>query len=67
MLELPIIFRPEKETNFVRLGRNNDGGYIVPVDAAKDSSLLLSFGLDDDWLTCSIILQYFFYLVYQIQ
>ena len=49
MLELPIIFRPEKETKFVRLGRNNDGGYIVPVDAAKDSSLLLSFGLDDDW------------------
>ena len=49
MLELPLIFRPEKETNFVRLGRNNDGGYIVPVDAAKDSNLLLSFGLDDDW------------------
>ena len=49
MLKLPLIFRPEKESNFVRLGRNNDGGYIVPVDAAKDSNLLLSFGLDDDW------------------
>ena len=49
MLKLPLSLRPKKETEFVRLGKANDGGYVVPANAVKESDLLLSFGLDDDW------------------
>ena len=40
---------PVVRSNLVRLGRENDGGYIVPVDAVEAASSLLSFGLSYDW------------------
>jgi hypothetical protein len=33
----------------VRLGNQNDGGYVVPIDAVTVASALLSFGLAHDW------------------
>jgi hypothetical protein len=33
----------------VRLGSENDGGYVVPLDAIRAASALLSFGLSHDW------------------
>lgn len=32
-----------------RLGSPNDGGYVVPVEALRRASVLLSFGLSVDW------------------
>lgn len=32
-----------------RLGRDNDGGYVVDSDSVLNSDLLLAFGVADDW------------------
>ena len=49
MLNLPKYFQPKFTSKLIRLGRNNDGGYVVSEDAIKASDSLYSFGLDDDW------------------
>lgn len=36
-------------SSLVRLGNNNDGGYVVPLDAVKAAGALLSFGLSHNW------------------
>jgi hypothetical protein len=41
--------RPHDVGPLVRVGRDGDGGYIVPAAALKPSALLLSAGLHDDW------------------
>ena len=46
---LPYFFEPNFKTDLVRLGRENDGGYCVPRASLKDTSVLYSFGLGDDW------------------
>lgn len=33
---------------FIRLGRNNDGGYVVPVAALESSDVLMGYGIGDD-------------------
>lgn len=33
---------------FVRLGRDNDGGYVVPVEAVEASDALIGYGIADD-------------------
>ncbi len=33
---------------FIRLGRNNDGGYVVPVAALKSADVLMGYGIADD-------------------
>ena len=40
----PIIVK-----NLFRLGRKEDGGYVVDKDVIKKSDTLLSFGLGSDW------------------
>ena len=32
-----------------RLGSSTDGGYLVPLECIKNTKILLSFGLNDDW------------------
>ena len=49
MLKLPKFFLPESKTDFIRLGKSNDGGYNIPKKALKEAEILFSFGLDDDW------------------
>jgi hypothetical protein len=41
--------RPYAVGPLVRLGRDGDGGYLVPQAALTASALLLSAGLHDDW------------------
>lgn len=47
-VKLPLIFRPFYCADLVRLGKDNDGGYLVnPVDVTKTNKLM-SFGIGDD-------------------
>jgi hypothetical protein len=39
----------KKYSDLVRLGRNGDGGYVVKDSLVKDTDVLLSFGINDDW------------------
>jgi hypothetical protein len=41
--------RPLVMADMCRLGRNNDGGYIVPRSVLTSSEYLISFGLSFDW------------------
>jgi hypothetical protein len=41
--------RPVAVSNLIRLGQDNDGGYLVDSDSVKNSDILLSFGIADDW------------------
>jgi hypothetical protein len=40
----PIIY-----PNLIRLGRKNDGGYVIPKDAVTKCDGLISLGICDDW------------------
>jgi hypothetical protein len=40
---------PVVRANLVRMGRSNDGGYVVPSDAVTDATSLVSFGVNYDW------------------
>lgn len=46
---LPSIFKPKKQFKLIRLGKAEDGGYLVGKDSVKNSNFLLSFGISDDW------------------
>lgn len=43
------IFRVIDYPDFSRLGGPHDGGYVVPLEAIRKSSCLLSFGVSKDW------------------
>jgi hypothetical protein len=38
-----------KIDDLIRVGRNYDGGYVISESLMKQSSVLLSFGINDDW------------------
>ena len=46
---LPAWLRPEPAGAMVRLGRDNDGGYVAPKPVMGQVDGLLSLGLNDDW------------------
>jgi hypothetical protein len=41
--------RPIKTSKLIRLGNNEDGGYLLPIAALKKSENLISFGLGDNF------------------
>ena len=45
----PSIFKPKKQFKLIRLGKEEDGGYLVGKDSVQKSDFLLSFGISDDW------------------
>lgn len=47
-IKLPKIFRPFQCQTLQRLGKNNDGGYLVNVQDVLASNLLLSLGIGPD-------------------
>tara|TARA_Y100000591_G_C21838061_1_gene703846 strand:+ start:1519 stop:2265 length:747 start_codon:yes stop_codon:yes gene_type:complete len=47
-MSLPAVFKPKKNFSLVRLGRNNDGGYLIGNNSIKNSKCLISFGILDD-------------------
>ena len=46
---LPLEFKPEKEYELIRLGQDNDGGYLVDPKSITDSKCLITLGLGFDW------------------
>ena len=46
---LPKNFLPEKEYELVRLGKDNDGGYLVEKNSLINAKSLISFGIANDW------------------
>lgn len=47
-IKLPRILQPLYCHDIVRLGKNNDGGYLVNIEDVKKSNALLSFGIGSD-------------------
>lgn len=48
MKYLPKNFRPKKNYDLIRVGRNNDGGYLCGKKSILNSKNLISFGICDD-------------------
>jgi hypothetical protein len=48
-MPLNKIFEPVANYELVRLGRSNDGGYLIGKNSVKNSEYLISMGLDLDW------------------
>lgn len=46
---LPAWLRPVGSGKMVRMGRDHDGGYVLPAAAVEACDGLLSLGLNDDW------------------
>ena len=46
---LPLTFKPKALFDLVRIGKSNDGGYLVCKKAAKQSEFLISFGISNDF------------------
>tara|TARA_B100000029_G_scaffold396465_1_gene394518 strand:+ start:395 stop:1180 length:786 start_codon:yes stop_codon:yes gene_type:complete len=46
---LPKALKPSNEYELIRLGQNNDGGYLVEKKSVLDSCSLITFGLGFDW------------------
>ena len=40
---------PIKNSNLLRLGNKNDGGYIVSREIVNNAEILVSFGISNDW------------------
>ena len=46
---LPKIFKPNNEYDLIRIGSNNDGGYLVEKKSLFETEYLISFGLGLNW------------------
>ena len=46
---LPIEFKPQNEYELIRLGQDNDGGYLVDKKSIDNSKSLITLGLGFDW------------------
>lgn len=47
--QLPRSFMPDAGFEPVRLGRSNDGGYVIDRKSLYAAQQLISFGINDDW------------------
>tara|TARA_B100000963_G_C22602241_1_gene660808 strand:+ start:68 stop:823 length:756 start_codon:yes stop_codon:yes gene_type:complete len=46
---LPKEFKPDALFDLARVGKNNDGGYLICKKSLEESKFLLSFGISDDF------------------
>ena len=46
---LKNILKPKKNYLLCRLGKNNDGGYLIGPKSIENTETLISFGISDDW------------------
>jgi len=42
-------FKPENEYDLIRLGKSNDGGYLIERESVKNVNSLISMGISTDW------------------
>ena len=47
--KLPKFLKPTSTGSFVRLGKDNDGGYIIDKNAMQNADCLVSLGISNDW------------------
>ena len=47
-MSLPAEYKPKKNFSLIRLGRDNDGGYLIGYNTIKNTKSLISFGILDD-------------------
>ena len=43
------IFLPRNNFDLIRIGGNNDGGYLVEKNSIENSNFLIGLGINDDW------------------
>lgn len=43
------VLAPYRHPNLVRVGKADDGGYLIPSELIEQTDVLLSLGLNDDW------------------
>jgi len=48
-MPLDKFFKPIANYELVRIGRSNDGGYLIGKNSINSSKYLISMGLDLDW------------------
>lgn len=48
-MSLPLFLKPDYTYDLLRIGRSNDGGYLVGKRSILNSDNLISFGIYDDW------------------
>ncbi len=48
-IRLPKFLKPLFKTDLIRIGKKNDGGYCISESSLKETNILYSFGLNDDW------------------
>ncbi len=46
---LPKLFKPDGLYKLIRIGKNNDGGYLVCEKSIIEADILISFGISDDF------------------
>ena len=46
---LPNFLKFKQAKDLIRIGKNNDGGYLISEKDLKKSDFLLSLGICDDW------------------
>jgi hypothetical protein len=46
---LPSFLKPIKETDLIKIGNKEDGGYVIPKNSIDHTDILYSFGLDSNW------------------
>ena len=46
---IPRYLKPNKQYDLIRLGKDNDGGYLVEKDSIANSKALITLGLGSDW------------------
>ena len=49
LVKLPKILQPFACSDLVRLGKNNDGGYLINSQDINKTQWMVTFGLGDDW------------------
>ena len=46
---LPKVFKPSGLYDLIRIGKNNDGGYLICKNSLTQSEYLVSFGINNDF------------------
>ena len=49
MIKLPKIFKPNIQSQLIRVGKINDGGYVISKANLDKVKNIVCFGLDFDW------------------
>ena len=48
-MPLPLFLKPKKTYKLDRIGKDNDGGYLIGSNSIKITRNLISLGIHDDW------------------